>query len=75
MVCPITFATPNRELRIVDILGGSKAKKKLLERGFCIGESLCITKGSCSKDIIIKTKTCKYAIGFGLASKIIVAES
>ncbi len=74
MACPITFAASDKTLKIVEILGGDRAKNKLLERGFCVGECLCVAKGSCRGDVILKTKTSKYAVGFGLASKIIVDE-
>jgi len=74
MACPITFAVSDKTLKIVEILGGARAKGKLLDRGLCVGECLCITHGSCKGDIILKTKTSKYAVGFGLASKIIVDE-
>lgn len=74
MACPITFAASEKTLKIVEILGGARAKGKLLDRGLCVGECLCITHGSCRGDIILKTKTSKYAVGFGLASKIIVDE-
>ena len=74
MTCPITFATSNKELKIVEILGGDRAKHKLLERGFCVGKCVCVMKDSCRGDLILKTKTSKYAVGFGLASKIIVDE-
>jgi ferrous iron transport protein A len=74
MACPITFAASDKTLKIVEILGGAKAKGKLLDRGLCVGECLCITHGSCRGDIILKTKNSKYAVGFGLASKIIVDE-
>ncbi|MCS5420404.1 MULTISPECIES: FeoA family protein [Psychrilyobacter] len=74
MACPITFAASDRTLKIVEILGGDRAKNKLSERGFCVGECLCVSEGSCRGDMILKTKTSKYAVGFGLASKIIVDE-
>ena len=73
MACPITFATSDKKLKIVEIVGGERAKSKLTDRGFYVGECLCVTKGSCG-GVILKTKTSKYAIGFGLASKIIVDE-
>lgn len=74
MAYPITFATLDKILKVVEILGEGRAKGKLLDRGICVGEYLCITHGSCRGDIILKTKTSKYAVGFGLASKIIVDE-
>jgi Fe2+ transport system protein FeoA len=74
MACPITFAGSDKTLKIVEILGGARAKGKLSDRGLCVGECLCITHGNCKGDIILKTKNSKYAVGFGLASKIIVDE-
>ncbi|MEI6858077.1 FeoA family protein [Psychrilyobacter sp.] len=74
MAYPITFATLDKTLKVVEILGGDRAKGKLLDRGICVGECLSITQGSYRGDVILKTKTSKYAVGFGLANKIIVDE-
>jgi ferrous iron transport protein A len=73
MACPLTFAPSEKELKIVDIQGGEKAKTKLLERGIYIGEHLYMNKKNCGK-IILKVRDSKYIIGCGLANKIIVEE-
>ena len=75
MTCPITFAALDKKVKIVEILGGDRAKSKLSERGICVGECLCTVECSCKGDIVLKTETSKYAMGFGLASKIIVEET
>jgi len=75
MVRPITQVKEDIKMKIVEIRGGIKAKRKLCDRGICVGESICIPRGSCrSRDVILKTKTSKFAMGFGLANKIIVKE-
>ncbi len=74
MSCPLTVATFEKPLKIVKILGNEESKTKLLDRGFCVGECLCVTRGKCGGDFILQTKNSKYAMGFGLASKIIVEE-
>ena len=73
MAYPLTFAPSGKELKIVDIVGGEKARKKLSERGLYIGEHLYMEKENCGK-IILKIKSSKYIIGCGLANKIIVKE-
>ena len=73
MAYPLTFAPSGKELKIVDIVGGEKARKKLSERGLYVGEHLYMEKESCGK-IILKINNSKYIIGCGLASKLMVEE-
>lgn len=75
MVRPITQVTEEKQMKIVEIRGGMKAKSKLNDRGICVGECICVPNGSCRHgDLVLKTKTSKFAMGFGLASKIIVED-
>ena len=68
---PLAFAEPNRELVIKDIRGTGCCKGRLLEKGFCIGKKVCVVRDGCD-GIVVKLNNCKYALNFGLASKIIV---
>jgi ferrous iron transport protein A len=58
---------------IHDIRGGNGAKKKLLDRGFCIGSHLCVLKDD-SCNLVVKVNDSRFILGLGLASKIIVKE-
>lgn len=73
MTQPIVYADKNRDLVIEEIRGGIGVKKKLIERGFCIGSHVCILRDGDST-LLIKTDSSRFVLGFGLASKIIVKE-
>lgn len=73
MAQPMVFADKNKKLVIHDIRGGNGAKKKLLDRGFCIGSHLCVLKDD-NCNLVVKVNDSRFILGFGLASKIIVKE-
>jgi ferrous iron transport protein A len=73
MAQPMVFANKNKMLVIHDIRGGRGAKKKLVDRGFCIGSHLCVLKDD-NSNVVVKVNDSKFVLGFGLASKIIVKE-
>lgn len=71
---PVTCAQLNKKFVIRGINGSDKTKARLIERGFCIGENLCILKDN-NENLIIAVNQSRYVINFGLASKIIVDEA
>ncbi len=73
MTQAIVFADKNKNLIIEEIRGGRGVKKKLVDRGFCIGSHVCILKDE-NSNFVVKTNNSKFVLGFGLASKIIVKE-
>ena len=68
---PLAFAEPHKELIIKDIKGAGCCKGRLLEKGFCIGNKICVLRDG-SDSIVVKINNCKYALNFGLANKILV---
>lgn len=74
MVRAMTFAEKNKDFVIKNLLGSDRCKSKLVERGFCIGEKLCVlTDENCN--FIVKVNESKYVLNTALASKIMVEEA
>ncbi len=71
---PVTYAQPNKNFVIKCINGNDKTKARLMERGFCIGEKLCILRDD-DENLILEVNKSRYVVNFGLASKIIVDEA
>lgn len=68
---PLAFAESNKELVIKDIKGTGCCKGRLLEKGFCVGNKICILRDG-KDSIVVKINNSKYALNFGLANKIFV---
>lgn len=71
---PVTYGQLNKKFVIKGINGNDKTKARLIERGFCIGENLCILKDT-DENLIIEVNKSRYVVNFGLANKIIVDEA
>lgn len=74
MVRAVTFAERDKEFVIRNLVGNDKVKSKLLQRGFCVGEKLCVLKGL-DDNYVVKVNNSKYVLNFSLASKILVEEA
>lgn len=73
MVRSMTFAEKNKDFIIKNLVGNDRSKAKLIERGFCIGEKLCVlTDQDCN--FVVKINDCKYVLNLSLANKILVEE-
>ncbi len=68
---PLAFAELNKEDTIKDIRGSGCCKGQLLEQFFFICIKVCVLKDG-NGGVVVKMNNCKYALNFGLASKIIV---
>lgn len=74
MVRAMTFAEKNKDFVIRSLVGNERSKSKLMERGFCIGEKLCVlTDQDCN--FVVKVNESKYVLNLSLASKILVEEA
>ena len=74
MVRAMTFAEKNKDFVIRNLVGNERSKSKLMERGFCIGEKLCVlTDQDCN--LVVKVNESKYVLNISLASKILVEEA
>ncbi len=73
MIRSMTFAEKNKDFIIKNLVGSEKSKAKLRERGFCIGQKLCVlTDQDCN--FVVKVNECKYVLNLSLANKILVEE-
>ena len=67
----LVFAEQNKEFVIKEIKGRDKDKNRLIEKGFCIGNKICLLRDNQS-NYIVKINDTKYILNFGLANKIII---
>ncbi|MGL5355207.1 MAG: FeoA family protein [Cetobacterium sp.] len=68
---PLIFAEQNKEFVIKQIKGRDQDKNRLTEKGFYIGNKICLVKDDKS-NYIVKINETKYVLNFGLANKIII---
>ncbi|MGL4673097.1 MAG: FeoA family protein [Cetobacterium sp.] len=68
---PLIFAEQNKEFVIKQIKGRDQDKSRLTEKGFYIGNKVCLLKDDKS-NYIVKINGTKYVLNFGLANKIII---
>lgn len=69
---PLIFAKENVKLKICDIKGRGNDTRKLIEKGFCVGVDIILTR--IGDKFIVKIDNTKYMIDFRLAQKIIIEE-
>ncbi|MEF9932610.1 MAG: FeoA family protein [Cetobacterium sp.] len=71
MLIPLPFVEQNTNFIIKDIRTNPKEKNRLIEKGFCIGNKICLLKDD-NNNFIVKINDSKYVINFGLANKILL---
>lgn len=69
---PMTFSRVGEKVVINSVEGGKHAKNKLYKMGILPGEEVLVYHSR--KNMIIKVRESKIALGFGMASKVMVAE-
>ena len=69
---PLVMAKQGERLTIQDFTGGSKARMRLLSMGLRIGDEIDVITNSGKGQMVIALDCNRYAIGHGLAQKIIV---
>ena len=70
----MTLAEKNKDFVIRNLVGNERTKLRLLERGFCIGEKICVLRDE-DCNFVVKVNECKYVLNLALASKILVEEA
>ncbi|SJZ33996.1 ferrous iron transport protein A [Cetobacterium ceti] len=73
MLVPLAFVEHNRNFIIKEIRGNSTDKNRLIEKGFCIGNNICLVKDD-NNNFIVKINESKYVINFSLANKILLGD-
>lgn len=68
---PLSMAKPGVPLRIASILGGCGLLRKITEMGLNAGAEIEIRQQECGSVIVCRGQT-RYAIGAGMAHKIMV---
>jgi Fur family ferric uptake transcriptional regulator len=69
---PLTMAKPGEKLRISDFLGGATARMRLMTMGLRVGDRLEVITNNRQGEIAVAVDFKRYAIGRGLAEKIMV---
>ncbi len=69
---PLVMAKQGERLTIQDFTGGSNARMRLLSMGLRIGDEIDVITNSGKGQMVIALDCNRYAIGHGLARKIIV---
>jgi Fur family ferric uptake transcriptional regulator len=69
---PLVMAKHGEQLIIKDFTGGSTARMRLLSMGLRIGDEIDVITNSGHGQVVIALDCNRYAIGHGLAQKIIV---
>lgn len=67
----LIFAEQNKEFIIKDIKGKDKERVGLTEKGFYVGNKVCLLKDD-KKNFVVKVNNAKYILGFSLAKKIMI---
>ncbi len=74
-VYPLTLSKPNTELEVIAINGGHNLIKRLLSMGITIGSKLTVVSHVHAEGLIVLCQGTRWALGKGMAHKILVAES
>lgn len=68
---PLTMATPGERVRIIAILGGHAARKRLADLGLTPGTVLNVIQANAHGPLIVAVKNdARLALGRGVAHKI-----
>lgn len=71
---PLTMAPEGKELRVVSINAGKGLARRLMELGFCDQAVVSVVRAQPSGPLIIQLNSSRFALGRGMAMKIIVRE-
>ncbi len=71
MLMPVTMIKENQKAIIKKIVGGRNLKNRLLNIGMTVGEEIELRRND-HCNLILKVKNSSYALGMGMAGKILV---
>jgi ferrous iron transport protein A len=69
------MAPERRELQVVNVNAGKGLSRRLMELGFCDEAVVTVMKSGPSGPLIIQLNNSRFALGRGMAMKIIVREA
>ncbi|WP_297090777.1 FeoA family protein [Thermococcus sp.] len=72
MVVPLSSMSPGEKGIVVNILGGHSARQRLVSMGLTPGATIQVLEFHPTGPIIISVGGVRFAIGKGLASKVLV---
>lgn len=72
---PLSRAKAGGTMEVVDLIGGERSTRRLLEMGLYEGASLEVISGRGWGPVVLKLAGTRLALGRGLAKQILVRES
>ncbi|MEX2144305.1 MAG: FeoA family protein [Anaerolineales bacterium] len=66
---PLTMATPGRPMRLQQVLGGERCRRRLAELGLTPGVTLSVLQGD-GGALVLCVRDTRIAVGRGLAHKL-----
>lgn len=69
---PLMLAKPGERVIIMDLVGGSKARMRLLSMGLRIGDALEVITNNGQGQLVVAVDFQRYVLGRGMSQKIIV---
>jgi ferrous iron transport protein A len=72
---PLSKAKAGRTMEVVDLIGGERSTRRLLEMGLYCGASVEVVSGRGWGPVVLKLAGSRLALGRGMAKKILVRDS
>jgi len=69
---PLAMASEDSAVRIIALQGGSTLSKRLTEMGLNVGSEIVVRQRQGASGLVISRGETRFALGFGMASKIMV---
>jgi ferrous iron transport protein A len=73
IVLPLSMLPPGKKAVVVDIAGGEGIRRRLIEMGIARGVEILVLKNDVGP-LIVGVGEMRFALGFGMAQKILVEE-
>lgn len=71
MIVPLSGLRPREKGRVLSILAGKGAARRLMELGLVPGETVEVISNY-HGPVVVRVRGCVFALGRGLASKVVV---
>ncbi|TWH63967.1 ferrous iron transport protein A [Azomonas agilis] len=69
---PLAMASEDTAVRIISLQGGASLTKRLTEMGLNVGSEIWVRQRQGAGGLVISRGETRFALGFGMASKILV---
>ncbi|NNG67062.1 FeoA family protein [Caldanaerobacter subterraneus] len=73
IVLPLSMLPPGKKAVVVDMIGGEGIRRRLIDMGIVRGVEILVVKNDVGP-LIVRVGEMRFALGFGMAQKILVEE-